>query len=614
MLNRFPLWKNLTVLIVVLLGALYALPNIYGEDPAVQISGTKGALVDTQTLAKVNKVLTENKVDLKSISLKDGTVLARFNSVDEQLIAKDLIEKQLSDGFSVALNLASSIPNWLTSIGGNSMKLGLDLRGGVRFLMDVDMKTALQKQNEQLQDGIKLILRNERIRYSSVKSAPNYSTAATFRSAEDLAKAKKIISKRYPNLVINENNLTINLAQSEQAIEDSKTNAVEQNLSILRKRVTDLGVAEPVIQRQGASRIVIELPGVQDTARAKEILGTTATLEFRIVNQSISHVNIDRGFVPADTEIQKDKSGHPVALYKRVILGGEHIINAQSSSDENGRPQVNIELDSEGGSIMSEETKVAIGKPMATLFTEYKDSGKKDSDGKSILVKHEEVINVANIQSRLGSSFRITGIDSPAQAQNLASLLRAGALITPIQIVEERTIGPSLGAKNIEQGIEAGAWGLFLVIVFMLFYYRKFGLFADIALVMNLVILIGVMSLIPGATLTLPGIAGIILSVGMSVDANVLIFERIKEELRAGKSVQHAIDSGYNGAFTSIIDSNVTTIITAIILYAVGTGPVKGFAITLTLGVLISMFTAITGTRAIVNLLYGGKKVKKLSI
>lgn len=614
MLNRFPLWKNLTVLIVVLLGALYALPNIYGEDPAVQISGTKGALVDTQTLAKVNKVLTENKVDLKSISLKDGTVLARFNSVDEQLIAKDLIEKQLSDGFSVALNLASSIPNWLTSIGGNSMKLGLDLRGGVRFLMDVDMKTALQKQNEQLQDGIKLILRNERIRYSSVKSAPNYSTAATFRSAEDLVKAKKIISKRYPNLVINENNLTINLAQSEQAIEDSKTNAVEQNLSILRKRVTDLGVAEPVIQRQGASRIVIELPGVQDTARAKEILGTTATLEFRIVNQSISHVNIDRGFVPADTEIQKDKSGHPVALYKRVILGGEHIINAQSSSDENGRPQVNIELDSEGGSIMSEETKVAIGKPMATLFTEYKDSGKKDSDGKSILVKHEEVINVANIQSRLGSSFRITGIDSPAQAQNLASLLRAGALITPIQIVEERTIGPSLGAKNIEQGIEAGAWGLFLVIVFMLFYYRKFGLFADIALVMNLVILIGVMSLIPGATLTLPGIAGIILSVGMSVDANVLIFERIKEELRAGKSVQHAIDSGYNGAFTSIIDSNVTTIITAIILYAVGTGPVKGFAITLTLGVLISMFTAITGTRAIVNLLYGGKKVKKLSI
>ena len=616
MLNRYPLWKNLMVIFLVAIGVLYALPNLYGEDPAVQISGTRGQEADSGVLSEVQTVLKDNHLTTKSVVLENGSILVRFDNTDAQLLAKDKITEKLGTNYSVALNLAPATPKWLSSIGGNPMKWGLDLRGGVRFLMEVDMNSALSKRQEQLQDSLRTELRKEKYQYSAIKSAENFSTIVTLANPDHLSDVQRYLRKQHPTLdirAISDN--TLSLALSDAALNEARESAIEQNLSILRKRVTELGVAEAVIQRQGAERIVVELPGVQDTARAKEILGATATLEFRLVNGNANLDAAARGMVTSDSEVKYDRNNRPIVLYKRAVLGGEHITNASSGVDQNtSRPQVSVTLDSEGGEIMSQTTRANIQKPMATLYVEYKDSGKKDENGKTILQKHEEVINVATIQGRFGSQFQITGIDSPAEAQNLAVLLRSGALIAPIQIVEERTIGPSLGAQNVEQGLQASFWGLMVVVVFMIIYYRKFGIIADIALIANIVLLVGLMSLLPGATLTMPGIAGIVLAVGMSVDANVLIFERIKEEIRNGRPIQQAINEGYNGAFSSIFDANLTTILTAVALYAVGTGPIKGFAITLSLGIAISMFTAITGTRAIVNFLYGGKRIDKLSI
>ncbi|ACX83168.1 protein translocase subunit SecD [Aggregatibacter actinomycetemcomitans] len=616
MLNRYPLWKNLMVIFVVAIGILYALPNLYGEDPAVQISGTRGQEANSAVLSDVQSVLKDNNLTTKSIVLESGSILVRFNNTDTQLLAKDKITEKLGTNYSVALNLAPATPKWLSSIGGNPMKWGLDLRGGVRFLMEVDMNSALSKRQEQLQDSLRTELRKEKYQYSAIKSIDNFSTGVTLTNSEQLSDVQRYLRKQHPNLdvsVTSENTLSLGLSDS--VLNEARESAIEQNLSILRKRVTELGVAEAVIQRQGAERIVVELPGVQDTARAKEILGATATLEFRIVNASANLEAAARGMVPSDSEVKYDRNNRPVVLYKRAVLGGEHITNASSGVDQNtSLPQVSVTLDSEGGEIMSQTTRLNLKKPMATLYVEYKDSGKKDENGKTILQKHEEVINVATIQGRFGSQFQITGIDSPAEAQNLAVLLRSGALIAPIQIVEERTIGPSLGAQNVEQGLQASFWGLMIVVAFMVIYYRKFGIIANIALIANIVLLVGLISLLPGATLTMPGIAGIVLAVGMSVDANVLIFERIKEEIRNGRPIQQAINEGYSGAFSSIFDANLTTILTAVALYAVGTGPIKGFAITLSLGIAISMFTAITGTRAIVNFLYGGKRIDKLSI
>ena len=616
MLNRYPLWKNLMVIFLVAIGILYALPNLYGEDPAVQISGTRGQEANSSVLSEVQTVLKENNLATKSIVLENGSILVRFNNTDNQLLAKDKITEKLGTNYSVALNLAPATPAWLSSIGGNPMKWGLDLRGGVRFLMEVDMNSALTKRQEQLQDSLRAELRKEKYQYSAIKSAENFSTIVSLVNPEQLSDVQRYLRKQHPTLdirAISDN--TLSLALSDAALNEARESAIEQNLSILRKRVTELGVAEAVIQRQGAERIVVELPGVQDTARAKEILGATATLEFRLVNGNANLEAAARGMVTSDSEVKYDRNNRPIVLYKRAVLGGEHITNASSGVDQNtSRPQVSVTLDSEGGEIMSQTTRANIQKPMATLYVEYKDSGKKDENGKTILQKHEEVINVATIQGRFGSQFQITGIDSPAEAQNLAVLLRSGALIAPIQIVEERTIGPSLGAQNVEQGLQASFWGLMIVVAFMVIYYRKFGLIANVALIANIILLVGLMSLLPGATLTMPGIAGIVLAVGMSVDANVLIFERIKEEIRNGRPVQQAISEGYSGAFSSIFDANLTTILTAVALYAVGTGPIKGFAITLSLGIAISMFTAITGTRAIVNFLYGGKRIDKLSI
>ncbi|AHG86810.1 Protein translocase subunit SecD [Bibersteinia trehalosi USDA-ARS-USMARC-190] len=614
MLNRFPLWKNLMVILVIAIGALYALPNLYGEDPSVQISGTRGQQTSQETLTQVQSALSALNITPKAMSLENGSILVRLNKDEEQLPAKEKIAEVLGNNYSVALNLAPATPEWLTSIGGEPMKRGLDLRGGVRFLMEVDMNTALTKQQDQLQDSLRAIFRKDNIETKSFKKVDNFGTEIEFNDENGAEKAVRYIRRTYPTLdvLLTSANVAV-LTPSAQGLSESRDLAIEQNLTILRKRVEELGVSEPTIQRQGADRIVVELPGVQDTARAKEILGATATLEFRMVNQEADLGQASRGIVPLNSELKYDRHGGPVVLRMRPSLGGEHIINAKSGIDERGLPQVSIELDSEGGSLMGEITKSEVGKPMATLYSEFKDSGKRDANGKVILEKHEEVINVATINSRLGSHFQITGINSPAEAQNLAVLLRSGALIAPIVIVEERTIGASLGADNIAQGMEAGLLGLGLTLIFCLVYYKVFGIFASMALIVNLILTVGLMSLI-GATLTMPGIAGIVLAVGMSIDANVLIYERIKEEMRNGRSIQQAIHEGYDGAFSSIFDSNLTTILTSLILYAVGTGPVKGFAVTLALGVMISMFTAITGTRMLVNWVYGGKRVKKLWI
>ncbi|GAB7261028.1 MULTISPECIES: protein translocase subunit SecD [Dickeya] len=615
MLNRYPLWKYLMLIVTIVVGLLYALPNLYGEDPAIQVTGARGTAASESTLVQIQNVLQEQHIASKSIALENGAILARFSTPDIQLRAREVLVSALGEKYVVALNLAPATPTWLRMLGAEPMKLGLDLRGGVHFLMEVDMDTALGKLQEQTMDSLRSDLREKGIQYASVRKADNYGVEILFRDGQLRDNAVNYLTPRHRDLVFsNSGSDALRAVMSDARLREAREYAVQQNINILRNRVNQLGVAEPLVQRQGADRIVVELPGIQDTARAKEILGATATLEFRLVNSNVDPAALASGRVPGDTEVMNMRDGGPIALYKRVILTGDHITDSTSGNDEYNRPQVNISLDSAGGNIMSNFTKDNIGKPMATLFVEYKDSGKKDANGRAILEKQEEVINVATIQSRLGNSFRITGIDNPNEARQLSLLLRAGALIAPIQIVEERTIGPTLGMQNITQGLEACLAGLAVSILFMIFFYKKFGLIATSALLLNLVLVVGVMSLLPGATLTMPGIAGIVLTLAVAVDANVLINERIKEELSNGRSVQQAIDEGYRGAFSSIFDANVTTLIKVIILYAVGTGSIKGFAITTGIGVATSMFTAIVGTRAIVNLLYGGKRIKKLSI
>ncbi|ABG17230.1 MULTISPECIES: protein translocase subunit SecD [Yersinia pseudotuberculosis complex] len=615
MLNRYPLWKYLMLIVVIFVGLLYALPNLYGEDPAVQITGARGIAASETTLVQVRDVLEKDNIASKSIALENGAILARFRDPDVQLRAREALVEALGDKYVIALNLAPATPSWLAKLGAEPMKLGLDLRGGVHFLMEVDMDTALGKLQEQTMDTLRTDLREKNIPYATVRKLDNYGVEVRFRDDKARNDAISYLSSRHRDLVFSSNGSnTLKAVMSDERLREAREYAVQQNITILRNRVNQLGVAEPLVQRQGSDRIVVELPGIQDTARAKEILGATATLEFRLVNTNVDASVAASGRVPGDSEVKNTREGRPVVLYKRVILTGDHITDSTSSTDEYNQAQVNISLDSAGGATMSNFTKDNIGKPMATLFVEYKDSGKKDANGRSILVKQEEVINVATIQSRLGNSFRITGIDNPAEARQLSLLLRAGALIAPIQIVEERTIGPTLGSQNIAQGLEACLWGLAVSILFMVVYYRKFGVIASTALMANLVLIVGVMSLLPGATLTMPGIAGIVLTLAVAVDANVLINERIKEEYRNGRTIQQAIHEGYKGAFSSIVDANITTLITAIILYAVGTGSIKGFAITTAIGVVTSMFTAIVGTRAIVNLLYGGKRINKLSI
>jgi preprotein translocase subunit SecD len=614
-LNKYPLWKTLMVALLVALGALYATPNLYGEAPAVQVSGLRGVEADAATLDTIKAQLENNNLTFDSIVLEKGQVLTRFKSTEDQLKARDVLDDHLGKQYSVALNLTPNTPDWLAAIGGTPMKLGLDLSGGVSFLMEVNMKEAINKAKIGMIADFRGELRNEKIRYRSVKEDGDV-IIVKFRQIEDLEAGQSLFKKRYADLLLNtdDDTLTLTAQMTELKLKEIREYALQQNITIIRNRVNELGVAEPLVQRQGKKHIVIELPGVQDTAKAKEILNATATIEFRLVDTEGDLSAALNGRVPPSSILLTDKDGKPTLLKKRIMLTGDHITDAKSGFDEYSRPQVNISLDSAGGSKMSNGTKSNIGKPMATIFIEYKPTDRRDPEGNIIFEKVQEVISVATIQARLGKSFRITGSGSPAEAHNLALLLRAGALIAPITIVEERTVGPTLGAENVQLGFQAIMMGFGLVFVFMIIYYRAFGIVANFALGANLVLIVGIMSMIPGATLTLPGMAGIVLTVGMAVDANVLIFERIREEMREGKSIQQSIHQGYDAAFSTIIDANITTLIAALILFAVGTGPVKGFAVTLSIGILTSMFTSVVGSRTIVNAIWGGKSLKKLSI
>ncbi|BDA60043.1 protein translocase subunit SecD [Shewanella xiamenensis] len=604
------------VVLIIAIGCFYAVPNLFGEDHAVQVVATRGAEVTASTQARVNELLASKGIAVKRSELEKGQLLVRVQNADQQLLAKETIAEDLGDKFTVALNLAPATPKWLESMGGSPMKLGLDLRGGVHFLMEVDMGEAIRKMEEAKVADFRSQLREEKIRYAGIRINAQ-GIEIKFRDAESLASAERFLKSRSNDMVFTDvskgEDFALQAVMSEIYLKQIKEEALQQNITTIRNRVNELGVSEPVVQRQGAERIIVELPGVQDTARAKEILGATASIEFHMVDDKADPNAAQSGRVPAGSEVYQRREGGQVVLKKEVMLTGDHITGAQPSFDQYSRPQVSINLDAKGGTIFSNVTKDNIGKPMATLFIEYKDSGERNADGSVKMLKIEEVISVATIQARLGRNFVITGL-SHGEAQNLALLLRAGALIAPVSIVEERTIGPSLGAENIESGVQAMIWGMAVVLIFMLVYYRSFGFIANLALTANLVMVVGVMSMIPGAVLTLPGIAGMVLTVGMAVDGNVLIYERIREELRAGRSVQQAIHEGYGNAFSTIADANITTFITALILFAVGTGAIKGFAVTLMIGIATSMFTAIMGTRAIVNAIWGGKRVKTLSI
>ncbi len=614
------------VFTIILIGFFYALPNLYGEDPALQVSGTNGNPVTAEVAGQVDNLLASKNI--KGVSELDdqGQLLIRFTNTDEQIMAKDLVQDFLGERYITALNLAPATPAFMRSLGMHPLKLGLDLRGGVHFLMEVDMDEAMKKMREQLVSDLRNELRENNLRLAGAR-AEGDDVLITFRDAETRDAALDLLQKNHRDFIFTATERSdryfIRAALTQARLSQIRTSAVDQNINILRNRVNELGVAEPLIQRQGAERVVVELPGVQDTARAKEILGATATLEFRLVDSNADVNAALNGRVPPNDELHYDKNGYPVILEKRVILTGDHIVDASSSTDENGRPQVNISLDSRGGSIMSQFTKDNVGKAMATNFIEFKVEENDDPNAPKIgqpgykpkFKKVEQVINVATIQSRLGSNFRITGIDSLREAHNLALLLRAGALIAPIQIVEERTIGPSLGQENIDNSLKAMLYGFTALGIFMIIYYKAFGFIANLALFFDLVLVVGVMSMIPGATMTLPGMAGIVLTIGMAVDANVLVYERIREEIRMGRPVQLAIHEGYARAFATIADSNITSFITAFILFMVGTGAVKGFALVLMIGLATSMFTTVTACRAVVNIIWGGRQnLKKLSI
>lgn len=617
MLNQNPVWRYIMVIGIMLVALVYALPNLYPEDPALNISATRGGQVAEETRVQLEKRFTDAGLSLKSVVLENGQVLARFNNTESQLQAREIAGALLGNNYIIALNLAPATPAWLTAIGASPMKLGLDLRGGVHFLMAVDMKAALDKNLNDMVQAFRADLREDRIRYRSIQAdIERGHVQILFRSNEDKAAARAALAKRDRELVFNDGNAELSLIVtiSEAKIREIREYALQQNITIIRNRVNEIGVAEPLVQRQGADRIVVQLPGVQDTAQAKEILGATATLEFRLVDDQGDITAAMDGRVPAGSDLYYTRDGRPVLLEKRVMLTGEHITGASSSYDEYSRPQVNISLDAKGGTLLSNTTKDAIGRRMASVFIEYKPGDTLDEQGNPVLIKHEEVINDATIQARLGRSFRITGIANPAEAQNLALLLRAGALIAPTQIIEERTIGPSLGQENIDLGKSAIFWGMVSVLIFMAFYYKAFGLVANVALIANLILIIGVMSMIPGATLTLPGMAGIVLTLGMAIDSNVLIFERIREELEEGRSVQQAIHYGYERAFATITDANITTLLVALILFSIGSGPIKGFAVTLTIGIVTSIFTAVIMARVLVNLFWGGRRLQTLPV
>ncbi len=598
-------------------GVIYSLPNLYAPDPAVQVSYNNSSQpADLNLQERIESIIDSGALSSK-IEQNEDYVLVRLGNYEDQLKAKDLLSSDLGTDVIIALNLAPTTPTWLKDIGGEPMKLGLDLRGGVHFLMEVDTEAAIKnRQNGILQD-IRRRLREEKIRYTNAFVDEDLSIMLSFNSETNKDSADAFITENYPQFLGSPNTNSANsmkLVLAEEQIEQIESDAIDQNLTTLRNRVNELGVSEPIVQRQGKKRIVVQLPGIQDTAEAKKILGKTATLEFHLEAQ------LDTPRSRKTSYPFKGNRDNPAFLQDAIILGGDQVATAQASFDENGLPQVNITLDGEGGSRMHRATRGNIGKRLGVLFVEQKTRTiyQRDEAGRQVPVQEtyevKEIISLATIRAALGTTFRITGLDSPSESSELALLLRAGALAAPMRFVEERTVGPSLGADNIQAGIFSMELGMALVLFFILFYYRVFGVAASLALSFNIVLLVAVMSIL-SATLTLPGIAGIVLTVGMAVDANVLIFSRIREELKKGRKPLDAIDAGYNRAFLTIWDANVTTLIVAVILLSYGSGPVKGFAITLSIGIITSMFTAIMGTRAFVNLIYGSKKdLTRLSI
>ena len=620
-MNRFSIWTYTFILIVLSIGVIYSLPNLYPAKPAIQIAYTdSGKSADQILLNQVQDILEDQSTGVESVGLKDNNIIARFDSFDDQLAGKAALQKILLDEAVVALNLEPSTPQWLRNIGGGPLKLGLDLSGGVHFLLEVDIDSALDNRLESLLNQYRKKFRDDRINVESSRK-DDKDLVFSFASDEDYNKALRIfnadnvtpLGTPLYDLTTNSVRNLVELSYSQPAIKEIRDYAVGQNLMTLRNRVNELGVSEPIVQRQGSSRIVVQLPGVQDTTAAKKIIGKTANLEFRLEASSTTSRLRKEEF-----DWQDERMGSAF-LEKNIIVAGERVTNASSGFDESGFAQVNITLDMQGGRAMQKATNGNIGRRLGVLFVEQKNQSvlTQDDDGNDVIEQtsyiEKEIISLATVQAVLGTAFRITGVGSPQEASELALLLRAGALAAPMKFVEERTVGPSLGKENIELGVRSIIIGLLSVIGFMLFYYRWFGFAANIALFANVVLITGFMSLL-GATLTLPGIAGIVLTIGMAVDANVLIFSRIREELKDGKDPQTAIQEGFSRAFVTIVDANVTTLIASIVLYAIGTGPVKGFAITLSIGILTSMFTAILGTRAIVNLMYGNKNIKELRV
>ena len=617
-MNHYPMWKNVLVIAIIFLGGFFAMPNLYDKDAAVQVSAGRYGKVDLVLMSKVESALKAQSIAYIGAELQGDRLLVRLADSTTQLKAKKILDETIKGDYTIALNLASTTPPWLSGMGAEAMNLGLDLRGGVHFLMDVDMDAAIKKALEGLASEFRGLLRDEKIRYKRIQTEADQ-VVIGFRNSEhrDMALAK--ISSEYNDLVVEAQDMgttpSLVVRLTEVTIRETKTTALQQNIITLRNRINELGVAEPTVQQQGDSRIVVQLPGVQDTAQAKKILGGTATLEFRLVDFEHDVQDAVKGRVPATSKIYYHRDGRPYLLQKRVMLTGDHIINSGSTLDsETGTPTVSVTLDGKGARIFSKVTGDNIGNPMAVVLIESKTEMRKVG-GKLTKVKRidAKIISVATIRDQLSKKFQITGLDSGAEASELALLLRAGALAAPIEIVEERTVGPSLGQDNIDKGFQSVMIGFAFVLVFMVIWYRVFGAVANIALAANLILIVALLSLLQ-ATLTLPGIAGIVLTVGMAVDANVLIFERIREELRLGNSPQASIDVGYSKAFSTIADANITTLIAAVVLFGFGTGSIKGFAVTLSLGILTSMFTAIMGTRAVVNSLYGGKHRPKLSI
>ncbi len=618
MINRYPLWKYLLIVFLLVISAIYALPNLYGTDPALQISANRMAQVNNDTRDKVLEVLEAQQLPYKSYELTPDQLLVRFGDTETQLKAHEPVREALGDNFTAALNLLPATPAWLRELNAMPMFLGLDLRGGVHFLMEVDMNAAIQQALERYVSDIRALLRDNKVRYLTIIDA-NDRVEVKFRDVAERDKAVDAIRGEYRDLQLadqdREDGFFLYASISEQEQLETEKFAVKQNITTLRKRVNELGVSEPVIQQQGENRIVVQLPGVQDTARAKDVIGATATLEYHMVDEEHSLQDALSGRVPFNSRLYRERDGQPVLLLKEVIVTGDQVIDAASGIEQqSGSPMVTVTLDSNGARRMLNNTRENTGKRMAVVFIETKTETRM-VDGEPVreTKRIEEVISIAVIRDVFSKRFQTTGLDSAEEARNLALLLRAGALAAPMEIVEERTVGPSLGQDNIDKGLLSVVIGFIFVLAFMALWYKTFGLVANLALGLNLVIIVAVLSLLQ-ATLTLPGIAGIVLTVGMAVDANVLIFERIREELRVGNTPHSSIHAGYAKAFSTIADANITTLIAAVVLFGFGTGPIKGFAITLAIGIVTSMFTAIMVTRAVLNLFLGGKRLSKLSI